>query len=238
MKEDRVALRNKRISALQSNCESQLEYKQISAFTLLELIITLSIGIVLILLVSFSIRMGFFQMERGSKWLEERHRENSALHFFCQQVTSMRNEILDKDVVFDGDKEKVVFVTPLSLEKRYGFGLMMVLYYLEDSDEGVRLNYKEKRFLPGENMDRFKDQSKVMFDNSESIEIVSGYEEVSFRFLGAEDGDNGVEGTTSSHSSLDWKEKWLVNSLPNAIKIILSKRGQSKEIIAPVMVMY
>ncbi len=76
--------------------------KCISAFTLLELIIALSVGTVLILVVAFSIRMGFFQMEKGSRWLEESHRENSALHFLRQQVTSMRSETVDEDVIFDG----------------------------------------------------------------------------------------------------------------------------------------
>ncbi len=210
--------------------------KRISAFTLLELIIALSIGTVLILLVSFSIRMGFFQMERGSRWLEESHRENSALHFLRQQATSMRSETVDEDVIFDGDSERIVFVTPISLKKSYGLGLMMVLYYSEKDDEGVRLNYKEKRFVPGENLSTFKDQISLMFDKSEEVEIVNGYEKISFQFLGVEESeDNDV---TSSHSSLDWKDTWIVNSLPKAIKIVLSKDGESKEMITPVMVMY
>jgi hypothetical protein len=208
----------------------------ISAFTLLELIIALSIGTVLILLVSFSIRMGFFQMQRGSRWLEESHRENSALHFFRQQVTSMRSETVDEDVIFDGDSERIVFVTPISLKKSYGLGLMMVLYYSEKDGEGVRLNYKEKRFLPNENLSTFKDQISSMFDKSEEVEIVNGYEKISFQFLGVEESeDNDV---TSSHSSLDWKDIWIVNSLPKAIKIVFLKDGENKEMIAPVMVMY
>ena len=210
--------------------------KRISAFTLLELIIALSIGTVLILLVSFSIRMGFFQMERGSRWLEESHRENSALHFLRQQATSMRSETVDEDVIFDGDPERIVFVTPISLKKSYGLGLMMVLYYSEKDDEGVRLNYKEKRFIPGENLSTFKDQISLMFDKSEEVEIVNGYEKISFQFLGVEESED--KDVTSSHSSLDWKDIWIVNSLPKAIKIVLSKDGESKEMIAPVMVMY
>ena len=208
----------------------------ISAFTLLELIIALSIGTVLILIVSFSIRMGFFQMERGSRWLEESHRENSALHFFRQQATSMRSETVGKDVIFDGDSERIVFVTPISLKENYGLGLMMVLYYSEEDDEGVRLNYKEKRFIPGENLSTFKDQITVMFDKSEEVEIVNGYEKISFQFLGEEEGED--KDAASSHSSLDWKGIWIENNLPKAIKIVLLKDGESKEMIAPVMVMY
>ena len=173
-------------------------------------------------------------MERGSKWLEERYRDNSALFFFHQQATSMREELINKDIIFDGDADRIVFVTPISLERSYGLGLMMVSYYIEESNEGVRLNYKEKRFVPGENMDTFKDQNVLMFNDSEEVEIVNGYEEISFKYLGLpEDAD-----AASSKSVLEWKDTWLVNSLPKAVKVVFTKDGQSQELIAPVMAMY
>ncbi|MHC4267658.1 MAG: PulJ/GspJ family protein [Planctomycetota bacterium] len=206
----------------------------VSAFTLLELIIALSVGTILILIVSFSVRMGFFQMERGSNRLEEQYRDNSALFFFRQQATSMRPETIDKDLVFEGDSKRVVFVTPISLEKSYGLGLMMVSYYVEDSSEGVSLNYKEKRFVPIKNFNTFKDQNVSMFDDSEEIEIVKGCKEISFQFLGLE----GEDEVTSGNNGLGWKDIWIVNSLPKAIKIVFTKDGQSKESITPVMVMY
>ena len=206
----------------------------VSAFTLLELIIAISIGMVLILLVSFAVRTGFFQMERGSKWLEERYRDDSALFFFHQQVTSMRDELINKDIVFDGDSDRIVFVTPISLERSYGLGLMMVYYYIEEDYESIGLNYKEKRFVPDKNLDTFKDQSVLMFNDSEVVEMVNGYDEISFKYLGLqEDAD-----AASSKSVLEWKDTWLVNSLPKAVKVVLTKDGQSQELIAPVMAMY
>jgi hypothetical protein len=228
---------NKRENKTNIVVPSQGEDKKqscVSAFTLLELIIAISIGTVLILLVSSAIRMGFFQMERGSKWLEERYRDNSALFFFQQQATSMRDELINKDTVFDGDSARIVFVTPISLERSYGLGLMMVSYYIEEGNEGVRLNYKEKRFVPGENMDTFKDQNVLMFNDSEVVEIVNGYDEISFKYLSTqEDAD-----AASSKLALEWKDTWLVNSLPKAIKVVLTKDGKSRELVAPVMVMY
>ena len=206
----------------------------VSAFTLLELIIAISIGMVLILLVSFAVRTGFFQMERGSKWLEERYRDDSALFFFHQQVTSMRDELINEDIVFDGDSDRIVFATPISLERSYGLGLMMVYYYIEEDYEGIRLNYKEKRFVPDKNLETFKDQSVLMFNDSEVVEMVNGYDEISFKYLGMQEDED----ETSSKSVLEWKDKWLVNSLPKAVKVVLTKDGQSQELIVPVMVMY
>ncbi len=205
-----------------------------SAFTLLELIIAISIGTVVILLVSFAIRMGFFQMEKGNKWLEERYRDDSALFFFHQQVTSMRSELINKDVIFDGDPDKIVFVTPISLERSYGLGLMMVYFYIEEGNEGFRLNYKEKRFVPGENLNYFKDQNVSMFDDSEMVEIVNGYGKISFQYLGLQKNADAA----SSESVSEWKDEWLENSLPKAVKIVLTKGGKNRELIVPVMVMY
>ncbi len=214
--------------------KNHFKQPSVSAFTLLELIIALSIGATLILLVSFSVRMGFFQMEKGSSRLEERYRDNNALFFFRQQATSMKAEAIGKNVVFDGDSEGVVFVTPISLEKSYGLGLIMASYYVEDDSEGASLNYKEKRFVTIKKFDTFKDQKISMFDDSEAVEIVKGYEEISFQFLGLENDNKSVSGT----SSLGWKDIWKVNSLPKAIKIVLSKDGQKKELVTPIMVMY
>jgi prepilin-type N-terminal cleavage/methylation domain-containing protein len=204
------------------------------AFTLLELIIALSIGAALILIVSFSVRGGFFQMERGSKWLEENYREKSALSFFSQQVSAMRSESSGEEVIFSGDSDRMMFVTPISLERRYGLGLMSVLYYLERDDKGVRLDYKEKRFIPDENIDIFKDQNNTMFDNSEAVMIIDGCEEIAFQFLDVQDS----ESTASGQHNLDWIDPWLKNNLPKAIRILISKNGQNREMIAPVMVMY
>ncbi len=208
----------------------------ISAFTLLELIIAISIGTVLILLVSFAVRTGFFQMERGSKWLEERYRDESALLFFYQQVTSMRPELISKDIIFDGDTDRLVFITPISLERGYGLGLMMNNYFIEEGNEGVKLNYKEKRFLPSKNMDTFKDQNVLMFNDSEVVEIVDGYDGISFQYLGLQEGADAD--AASGKPVPEWKDEWSENSLPKAVKVVLTKDGQSRELIAPVMVMY
>ncbi len=204
------------------------------AFTLLELIIALSIGAALILIVSFSVRAGFFQMERGSKWLEENYREKSAMNFFSQQVSSMRSESSGEEVIFSGDSDRIMFVTPISLERRYGLGLMSVLYYLERDDKGVRLDYKEKRFIPDENIDSFKDQNNRMFDNSEAVTIIDGCEEIAFQFLDVQEGED--ESTALSQHNLDWIDPWLKNNLPKAVRILMSKNGQNREMIAPVMV--
>jgi hypothetical protein len=73
-----------------------------------------------------------------------------------------------------------------------------------------------------------------MFEDSEVVEIVNGYSRISFQYLALqEDAD-----ATSGVSAPEWKDEWIENSLPGAVKVILSKEGKSQEVIAPVMVMY
>jgi len=209
-----------------------------NAFTLLELIIALSIGAALILVVSLSLKMGFSHMERGNIRLDENQRQKSAVLFFNQQVSSMNNMLIgeEEEVVFQGGPDKILFVTPVSLEKRYGLGLMAVLYYLERDDQGIMLVYKEKRFIPEENIDKFRDESDSMFDNSESVIFFEGCDEVAFEFLNVP--ESGNEDVTEGIIDDDWTDSWQENSLPKAVKLTVSKNGQNREIIAPVMAMY
>jgi hypothetical protein len=111
---------------------------------------------------------------------------------------------------------------------------MAVLYYQEKDGDEVRLSYKEKRFVPDENADKFKDENNTMFENSETVTVFDGYEEIAFKFLDAKGNENGALSPTNSN----WKDSWSKNSLPRAIKLIVSKNGQNREMIAPVMVMY
>ncbi|GAX59471.1 hypothetical protein SCALIN_C03_0128 [Candidatus Scalindua japonica] len=146
----------------------------------------------------------------------------------------MRNELINKDIIFDGNSDKIIFVTSVSLERSYGLGLMMAYYYTEVDGESFSLNYKEKRFVPGENLNSFKDQNDLMFNDSEAVEIVNGYDNISFQYLGLQEHVDVV----STKSDLEWKDEWLLNNLPKAVKVVFAKGGETQELIAPVMVMY
>jgi tartrate dehydratase beta subunit/fumarate hydratase class I family protein len=73
-----------------------------------------------------------------------------------------------------------------------------------------------------------------MFESSKKVTVFDGYEEITFKFLDAKKNENVALNPTTSN----WKDSWSENSLPRAIKLIVSKNGQNREMIAPVMVMY
>jgi len=210
--------------------------KKEEAFTLLELVIALTIGAALIALVSISVRMGFFQMERGSKVLEEELREKNAIHFFCQQVSSIRKESVGEEVIFNGDSKRILFVTPISLEKSYSMGLMTAMFYQEKGVEGVSLSYREKRHIPADTIDTYKDENTTIFDSSDSIPIFKGYDEIVFHFLDSEENEGGDAVFNPPYPV--WTDSWIKKDLPKAIKLVMSKNGRSREVIAPIMVMF
>lgn len=207
------------------------------AFTLLELVIALSIATTLILIVSLSIRMGIIHMEKGNSRLDDKYRESSAFQFMSHQISSIRNESNSKDVIFSGNSDRIMFVTPLSLEKRYGLGLISAVYYNETDENGIKLNYKEKRFIPDEDTSKFKDPSNGMFQNVDEVMVFEGCDDIIFQFLEAfENKNDNVDVPISANQK--WKDTWIENKLPTAIKVTMSKNGQVREIIAPIMVMY
>ena len=210
--------------------------KKEEAFTLLELVIALTIGAALIALVSVSVRMGFFQMERGSNVLEADLREKNAIHFFCQQVSSIRRESVGEEVIFSGDSKRILFVTPISLEKSYSVGLMTALFYQEKGEEGVSLSYREKRHIPVDAVDTFKDENTTIFDSSDRVPFFEGYDEIVFRFLDSE--ENEGEDAALNQAGPVWKDSWIKKELPKAIKLVMSKNGRSREVVAPIMVMF
>jgi len=73
-----------------------------------------------------------------------------------------------------------------------------------------------------------------MLSDSEVVEIVSGYDQMSFYYLGLKDDKDAA----SSKSVSEWEEEWSSNILPKAIKLVLTRDGQVQELIVPVMVMY
>ncbi|MDR4498132.1 MAG: type II secretion system GspH family protein [Candidatus Scalindua sp.] len=210
--------------------------KKEEAFTLLELVIALTIGAALIALVSISVRMGFFQMERGSKMLEVELREKNAMHFFCQQVSSIRMESVGEEVIFTGDSKRILFVTPISLEKSYSMGLMTAMFYQEKGEEGVSLRYREKRHIPADSIDTYKDENATIFDLSDSVSIFEGYDEIIFHFLDSEENEDSDAAFNQPYPV--WKDSWIKKDLPKAIKLVMLKNGRSREVVAPIMVMF
>lgn len=239
--------------------------KSVKGFTLFEVLIAITIGSVLILVSTLSLRMGLSHLSGGEDWLNNTVKEATAFDFFWQQVSSIRSinipkpknllesfdEINKKDedkakqnkVYFKGSTESMTFISPLSLKRHYGYGLIIATYGQKETYDGVNLVYSEKRLNPAilssisdglfEDADEEKKEI-VIFENCEEItfEYLKGGEDPTV-FTGEFPPDIGMGSVIQ-----EWVG-YIENKLPKAIKIVIKKEEEKERILmAPIMVTF
>lgn len=206
-------------------------------FTLIEIIIAISIGTLLILVASASIRTGLSYMQRGEERFNKGLRERVALNFFTQQITSIHpSNMSNEDIFFIGNKDLVSFISPLSLNKYYTYGLMICAYTItKDISNTHNLVYNEKRLLSNTYLTKLIDKfskekrKRELFDEG-SIVFFQGYQKITIEYLGE------VNPGKDEEEESPWKKSWQNEGLPKAIKITLLKQGKTQEVVAPIMV--
>src|SRR5574337_38182 len=114
-------------------------------FTLFELLIALFIGTILIMSGVYAIRIGLFSLEKGENWFNDSTKEKAAIDFFFQQVSALvtvsppakkegksletnKTKKDEESPYFTGEKDYLLFVTPLSLKRHYEMGLVIAHY--------------------------------------------------------------------------------------------------------------
>lgn len=234
-------------------------------FTLFELLIAIFIGTILIMSSAYAIRMGLFSMEREEIWFNNSTKEKASFDFFWQQVSSLyilkatSSNAYDKKntpvpspeeskkkemFYFSGEKELLIFVSPLSLKRHYGQGMIIAHYKIVLRENGkYDLVYTESRVNPALVKLFEESENKSGMDKDTTI-FFKDYDTISFEYLDKEETGNEkdfkeldrdsirIEGT-----DLKWKEK-INGKIPKAIKLKVSRYGEEQEIISPIMVTY
>lgn len=236
--------------------------RSVSGFTLLEVIVAITIGSVIILVSTVALRIGLSHLDNGEEWLNDTVREATVYDFFWQQVSSIRSieipkptsslERFDeegddsiktglKKVYFKGEIDSMSFISPLSLKRHYGNGLIVATYKQRVSYDGIDLVYKEKRLNPA----ILSSISNDIFDIDEEKDEVVIFEkcdDIKFEYLKAGRSSNLIDNETLSNiNAEDGYQEWvgtIENRLPKAIRIVITKEEKEKELIASVMVMY
>ncbi len=167
-------------------------------FTLLELLISLTILTMVTVIIGAGLRLAMNAWEKGDIETDETQRLRILSSMFSQQLKSVFPYMIEIDneqvIVFEGDKNSILFVTTTN-DILYG-GLKWIRYDYKDET----LYYKEG-LLP----------DKELIDNIEGDEEILDSEigEVTFEYFVA-------------HAD-EWRESWDFNdSLPDAVKIKIS----------------
>lgn len=237
-------------------------------FTLLELIIATFIGTMLIMASAYAIKMGLSSMGKEELWFNELSKERAAYEFFWQQTSSLhqldstkeqsgkeqrlpkkvtqgKNSQQEESTYFVGEKDSLVFASPLSLNKHYGQGMILAQYKIVYNINGkydlvyqeIPLNSTIKKTWSEE----FENKSLL---NKDVTVFFKDYDMISFAYLNSEETDNDKSALTTAKNiqkkdseEVTWKEK-VSGDVPKAVKLTASIRGQTHELLSPIMVTY
>jgi len=192
-----------------------------SGFTLLEVIVTLTILGLILLVISSAFRLGLSAWEKGESSGEESQRVREISRLVCQQVKSsfpyrMSTEKAEGDyLAFDGKAHTLKFVSTLPIKAREPRGFVYAFYEFREEGGGEgRLVYYEQPVL---NKNFFEETPR----EESGVSLLEGISDVRFEYFRREDKDkNWTEG---------WEEQWNAKDekeLPQALRVTVALRDK------------
>jgi general secretion pathway protein J len=202
-----VASRAKRISFWKA---------QAPAFTLVEVMVTLTILGFVLLMVFGVFRLGLSAWEKGESIKEDYQRTRVASQLLSQQMKSaipykIKSQKAEGDfLAFEGKARSLKFVSALSLKSRKASGLVYVVYeFQEGGAEGGKFLIYERKAINKNFMDEQpSDEAK--------IPLFEGLADVRFEYYQEEDPEKNRAG--------GWVEEWDAKEekeLPRALRMRL-----------------
>ena len=187
-------------------------------FTLLELMISLTIlGLVLVIIFG-ALRIGVRAWEKGEKDVDVHQRERVVLNLVKAQIASVSAaEITGKEADqfrFNGKAESMSFISDLSIVPSNMSGMVYVKYRIERADgkKGYKLMVYEKNLA-------FIDKEKKMKDPEESefFDLILAAKDIRFEYL---------QNSENEQDPPEWQETWdseKNQGNPIAVRIILQQ---------------
>jgi general secretion pathway protein J len=204
-----------------------------SGFTLIEVIVTLTILGFIVLMVSGIFRFGLSSWEKGDAIKEEYQKIRMVSQLVSRQVKSLvpykiKTEKAEGNyLAFDGKAQSLRFVSALGIKGRRPEGFVYVVYQFKgEGEKKGRLVLYEQRAL---NRDFFEDELK----EDSAVTLLEGVSRVRFEYLrGADEEKSRTE---------EWVEEWNAKDekeLPRAVRIAVTYWGErGKEEASPMTVL-
>jgi general secretion pathway protein J len=195
-------------------------------FTLVEVMVTLTIIGFIVLIIFGTFRLGLSAWERGDSTKEEYQKVRIISQLISEQIKSnipfkIKTKKAEGDyLAFEGKAHSLRFVSALSMKSRQPEGFVYVVYQFKEGrgGEGGQLVLHEQRVV---NRDFFEDELK---DESE-ISLLEEITDVRFEYYQEEDSDKNLkEG---------WVEEWNAKEtkeFPRALRMtIFRKNGKGTD---------
>jgi len=189
----------------------------VNGFTLLELMISLTIVSLIVLIVFGAFRIGIRAWEKGERDLESQQRLRTVLGLIKRQLSSaclLRNKPEDfEESLLIGDTKSLRITSRIALSPSNKYGMVYANYLVksETEDEKDQLDFYEK------NVVFFSDWNDINnLDEDDFIRLISGFHSIRFEYLIISDDEDAPQ----------WKETWDSEEdggFPRAIKIIFKE---------------
>jgi general secretion pathway protein J len=197
-----------------------------SGFTLLEMVVTLTILGFILLIIFGAFRLGISAWEKGESSREEYQKTRAVSQLISRQLKSIvpykvKTEKAEGDyLAFEGKARSLKFVSALSMRTKQPEGFVYAIYeFKEGGSKGGRLVAYEQRVLIRKNF--FEEDPK----EESGVPLIEGVSDIRFEYYQEEDSlKSRKEG---------WVEEWMSKEqkdLPRAVRLTVTyKNGPSEK---------
>jgi general secretion pathway protein J len=152
-----------------------------SGFTLLELLLAMTIFSVIIVLVLSMLRIGVLAWKKGEGELELLHRQRIVHDLIKHQLSSIKKpgslkEKNGKKIIFHGNEDSIAFISNYSISSTNQYKDVLVKYYVEQDDDGAKLfclesEYSRFNISELKNFEKESDEYRLLMGNADKIEF-------------------------------------------------------------------
>jgi general secretion pathway protein J len=196
--------------------EKLKKLNRVAGFTLLELIISITLVAIIVLIISVAANLGYRSFNAGEKKMNAVERLRSSLTIIDAQIQSGVPLTLEeggvKQYYFAGEQDSLKFSTNYSIWGGQR-GYVIVNYRVDTDDRG-------KRTL-------FASEYKVGMENQKETKLLEGFDEITFDYYQQD----------ATEEEGEWITQWVDEEMmPTRIRVNLVRGSSSLSYIMPVRV--
>jgi general secretion pathway protein J len=196
--------------------ETLKKLNRVAGFTLLELIISITLVAIIVLIISVAANLGYRSFNSGEKKMNAVERLRSSLTIIDAQIQSGVPLTLEeggvKQYYFAGEQDSLKFSTNYSIWGGQR-GYVIVNYRVDTDDRG-------KRTL-------FASEYKVGMENQKETKLLEGFDEITFDYYQQD----------ATEEEGEWITQWVDEEMmPTRIRVNLVRGSSSLSYIMPVRV--
>lgn len=189
-------------------------YRRVSGFTLLELLISITLLLLIVVILGGAFRTGFRSLDGGERKIQALERFRTSLEIITAQLQSTVPMTLEtegvKKIHFKGNADALQFVSGYSIwgENR---GTVIVSYRVETGADGSRALYAKERCLG--------------MEDEKDIKLFDRMKHLSFSYFGKD----------VAEADGRWREEWIDDAVaPEQVQLTFRREEKEEKVLVPI----